>query len=34
MTLNEFIASSKPHKTGMDYWNLIGEEQFKYYWKK
>ncbi|WP_139367991.1 CPCC family cysteine-rich protein [Priestia abyssalis] len=31
---DECIKPSKPHKTGMDYFNLIGEEQFKYYWKK
>jgi hypothetical protein len=31
---DECTAPSKPHKTGMDYFNLIGDEQFKYYWKK
>jgi hypothetical protein len=31
---DECITLSKPHETGMDYFNLIGEEKFKYYWKK
>ncbi|MFJ5762889.1 CPCC family cysteine-rich protein [Neobacillus sp. NPDC093182] len=30
---DECTIPSKPHKTGKDYFNLIGDEQ-KYYWKK
>jgi hypothetical protein len=30
---DECIKPSKPYKNGMDYFNLIGEEQYKYYWK-
>jgi len=30
----ESITPSKPNKTGMDYFNLIGDEPFKYYWKR
>ncbi|MFD1739713.1 CPCC family cysteine-rich protein [Bacillus salitolerans] len=31
---NECINPPKQHKTGLDYFNLIGEEQFEYYWKQ
>lgn len=31
---DECITPSKPHKNGLDYFNLIGEEQLKYYWEK